>query len=67
MLATGLVSWPLADGVSCLSVSADGRPGRIDRKIYVPPPDRESRVEILGIALRGVPVEDKLDVEHLAR
>ena len=34
------------------------RPGRIDRKVYVPPPDTASRREILNIALRGVPVED---------
>lgn len=34
------------------------RPGRIDRKVYVPPPDTASRREILTIALRGVPVED---------
>lgn len=33
------------------------RPGRIDRKVYVPPPDTASRFEILRIALRGMPGE----------
>lgn len=43
------------------------RPGRIDRKVYVPPPDTASRREILAIALRGVPVEDTgLKVEESA-
>eukprot|EP00596_Hydrurales_sp_CCMP1899_P010717 CAMPEP_0119054748 /NCGR_PEP_ID=MMETSP1177-20130426/75282_1 /TAXON_ID=2985 /ORGANISM="Ochromonas sp, Strain CCMP1899" /LENGTH=143 /DNA_ID=CAMNT_0007035099 /DNA_START=425 /DNA_END=852 /DNA_ORIENTATION=+ len=31
------------------------RPGRIDRKIYVPPPDDESRAQILSIQLSKMP------------
>ncbi|MCI2415269.1 MAG: CDC48 family AAA ATPase [Candidatus Aramenus sp.] len=33
------------------------RPGRFDRLIYVPPPDKEARKEILFIHMRSVPVE----------
>jgi len=33
------------------------RPGRFDRLIYVPPPDKEARKEILMIHMRGVPIE----------
>lgn len=52
------------------------RPGRIDRRVYVPPPDLASRLEILKIALRGVPTESPegeasegagVDLEELAR
>ncbi len=43
------------------------RPGRIDRKVYVPPPDVVSRREILGIALRGVPVADDVNLDEVAR
>jgi SpoVK/Ycf46/Vps4 family AAA+-type ATPase len=40
--------------------------GRIDRKIYVAPPDLESRTDILKISLRGVSTE-ALNLEELAR
>ena len=44
------------------------RPGRIDRKVYVPPPDLASRREILAIALRGVPTEAaSVDLDEVAR
>jgi len=43
------------------------RPGRIDRKVYVPPPDLPSRREILAIALRGVPLAGDVDLEEVAR
>ncbi|RLI85550.1 MAG: AAA family ATPase [Archaeoglobales archaeon] len=33
------------------------RPGRIERHIYIPPPDREGRKEIFKIHLRGKPIE----------
>lgn len=43
------------------------RPGRIDRKVYVPPPDLPSRREILSIALRGVPVDgSSIDLNEVA-
>jgi len=34
------------------------RPGRFDRIIFVPPPDREARTEILKIMLKGKPAGD---------
>lgn len=42
------------------------RPGRIDRKVYVPPPDLPSRREIVAIALRGVPVHSDVDLDTVA-
>ncbi len=43
------------------------RPGRIDRKIYVPPPDRESRMDILKLSLKKMPYEEGiLDFGKLA-
>jgi AAA family ATPase len=34
------------------------RPGRIDRKIYVPPPDEASREQILRLQLGKIPCEE---------
>jgi len=42
------------------------RPGRFDRLIYVPPPDREARLEILRIHTRGMPLADDVNLEELA-
>ncbi len=42
------------------------RPGRFDRVIFVPPPDKKARVEILDVMLRDKPTE-KVDVEALAK
>jgi len=42
------------------------RPGRVDRIIYVPPPDREARIELFRIYLRGIPGSENLDYEKLA-
>ena len=42
------------------------RPGRIDRLIYIPPPDLKARVDVLKIATRGMPLEDKVDLEAVA-
>jgi len=36
------------------------RPGRFDKAIYVPPPDKEARKKILQVHLRNVKVEDGL-------
>ncbi|ESP05677.1 hypothetical protein LOTGIDRAFT_101176, partial [Lottia gigantea] len=41
------------------------RPGRLDRIIYVPPPDYQARLEILKISCRNIPVEN-IDVTSLA-
>lgn len=42
------------------------RPGRLDRILYVGPPDRQARKEILGIRLRGMAVDPTLDIDELA-
>ncbi|MDI6888101.1 MAG: CDC48 family AAA ATPase [Methanocellales archaeon] len=42
------------------------RPGRLDRWIYVPPPDKEGRKEIFTIHLKGKPLADDVDLEALA-
>jgi transitional endoplasmic reticulum ATPase len=42
------------------------RPGRLERLVYVPPPDSEARVEILRAASRGVPLAGDADLAALA-
>jgi len=42
------------------------RPGRFDRLLYVPPPDRDSRVQILKIHIKKKPLDEALDIEKLA-
>lgn len=42
------------------------RPGRLDRVLYVPPPDTDARREILKISLRDVPQDDSVDISGLA-
>ncbi|MBZ5626243.1 MAG: CDC48 family AAA ATPase [Acidobacteriia bacterium] len=42
------------------------RPGRFDREIAIPVPDRQGREEILGIHSRGMPLADNVDMAHLA-
>ena len=42
------------------------RPGRFDRVIYVPPPDKKARLEILKIHTRKVPLDKDVDLEKLA-
>lgn len=41
------------------------RPGRIDRKIYVPPPDEQSREQILRIELGKMPISSLISFETL--
>jgi SpoVK/Ycf46/Vps4 family AAA+-type ATPase len=44
------------------------RPGRIDRRVYVPPPNAEARRKILEIALRRTPHRiDSASLERLAQ
>ena len=43
------------------------RPGRFDRYMLVPPPDREARAAILRIHLAGRPVDDAVDPGPLAQ
>ncbi len=42
------------------------RPGRFDREIVIPIPDRRGRQEILEIHSRGMPLAKDVDVAHLA-
>ena len=41
------------------------RPGRIDRIIYVPPPDLEARLQILRVHTRASPLAEDVDLEEL--
>jgi transitional endoplasmic reticulum ATPase len=41
------------------------RPGRLERLVYVPPPDAEARAEILRAAGRTVPLADDVDLDAL--
>lgn len=43
------------------------RPGRLERQIYVPPPDAEARTEILRAASKATPLASDVDLEALAR
>ena len=42
------------------------RPGRFDRLIYVPVPDKNARKEIFRIHLRGKPLSEDVDLEKLS-
>lgn len=42
------------------------RPGRLDRHIHVPIPDKKARKSILEVHTRDVPTEDGLDLDKLA-
>ncbi len=43
------------------------RPGRFDRVIYVPPPDVESREQILRVHLKDKPLAPSLDIADIAQ
>src|SRR5690606_32376427 len=43
------------------------RPGRFDREIVIGVPDIQGRREILAIHTRGMPLEDNVDLDELAR
>ncbi|MCN0180904.1 AAA family ATPase [Salinispora arenicola] len=42
------------------------RPGRLERLVYVPPPDAAARAEILRAASRAVPLAPDVDLDALA-
>jgi transitional endoplasmic reticulum ATPase len=42
------------------------RPGRFDRLLYVPPPDRDSRIQIIKIHTRKKPLTEDVTIEQLA-
>jgi transitional endoplasmic reticulum ATPase len=41
------------------------RPGRLERLVYVPPPDAEARTAILNASARTVPLDDSVDLAKL--
>ena len=43
------------------------RPGRFDRQVFVPPPDRKGRVAILGVHTQSKPLAQDVDLERVAR
>jgi transitional endoplasmic reticulum ATPase len=43
------------------------RPGRFDRRVYVPPPDEEARLKILRIKTEKMPLDETVNLETLAR
>ncbi len=43
------------------------RPGRFDRVIVVPQPDEESRLRILKVHTKGMPIEKEVNLEELAK
>lgn len=42
------------------------RPGRFDREIEIGVPNKKGRADILGVHLRGMPLEDDVDIDALA-
>jgi cell division protease FtsH len=42
------------------------RPGRFDRRVAVPPPDKDGRRKILEVHTRSVPLADDVDLDRLA-
>ncbi|MHA2235708.1 MAG: CDC48 family AAA ATPase, partial [Candidatus Thorarchaeota archaeon] len=42
------------------------RPGRFDGIVFVPPPDRDARLEIFSVHTRKMPLADDVDLEKLA-
>ena len=42
------------------------RPGRFDRLLYVAPPDRDSRIQIIKIHTKKKPLDEDVKIEDLA-
>jgi SpoVK/Ycf46/Vps4 family AAA+-type ATPase len=47
--------------------SALTRPGRIDRMLYVAPPDENARVDIYNIHTKNIPLHKDVNLIHLAK
>ncbi|MHA7646328.1 CDC48 family AAA ATPase [Nitrosopumilus sp. S4] len=43
------------------------RPGRLDREIEIGIPDEEGRLDILSIHTRGMPIDEKVDLEKISK
>ena len=42
------------------------RPGRFDRRVTVPPPDKDGRRQILAVHTRSLPLDDDVNLDSLA-
>jgi transitional endoplasmic reticulum ATPase len=42
------------------------RPGRFDRLLYVPPPDKDSRLQIIKIHIKKKPLAENINIDQLA-
>src|SRR5687767_7313424 len=42
------------------------RPGRFDRRVTVPPPDKDGRRQILDVHTRGIPLDEDVDLDGIA-
>jgi transitional endoplasmic reticulum ATPase len=42
------------------------RPGRFDRLLYVPPPDKDSRLQIIKIHIKKKPLAEDVNIDQLA-
>ncbi len=42
------------------------RPGRFDRRVTVPPPDKDGRRKILDVHTRSLPLDDDVDLDRIA-
>lgn len=42
------------------------RPGRFDKHIHVPPPNKESRLSILKSVTKKMPIDKDVDLAHIA-
>jgi transitional endoplasmic reticulum ATPase len=47
--------------------SALRRPGRFDKIIFVPPPDKKARIKIFELALKEIPHDNDIEYETLAK
>jgi transitional endoplasmic reticulum ATPase len=43
------------------------RPGRFDRRVYIPPPDEDARLKILKIKTEKMPTDGSVKIELLAK
>ena len=43
------------------------RPGRFDRRVYVPPPDEEARLKILNLKTENMPLDENINLESIAK